>query len=50
MNVLQTKKTTKNVRDIISDERALKRAARASIKDQKKVATKAAKLRAQMAR
>jgi hypothetical protein len=51
MNILRIKKTTtKNVRDVIYDERALKKAAKESIKDQKQVTKKATKLRTQLAR
>jgi len=51
MNLLRLKKPVKkDVRDVIYNERALKKAAKESIKDQKKVTEKAIRLRAQMAR
>ncbi len=51
MNLLRFKKQTKkDVRDVVYDERALKKAARESIQDQKRVAKQASKLRAQLAR
>jgi hypothetical protein len=51
MNVLRIKKPAKkNVRDVVYNERALKKAAKESIKDQKRVTKKASKLRAQLAR
>lgn len=50
MNLLLRKSTKKSVRRIVLDDRALKKAAKESIKDQKKITAKAAKLRAQMAR
>lgn len=51
MNLLQHKKPgKKNIRDVIDNERALKKAAKESIEDQKKVSQKAAVLRAELAR
>jgi hypothetical protein len=54
MNTLFKKKTTtKSVRHIVLDDRALKKAVKESIKDQKKITAKAdklRKLRAQLAR
>ena len=51
MNILKFKKPEKkNIRDVINNERALKKATKESINDQKKVAQKAAVLRAEMAR
>ena len=51
MNLLLNRKsTTKKVRDIVHDERALKKAAKASIKDQKQIHRQAVRLRAQTAR
>ena len=49
MNLLRTKKQKRDIRDILNDDRALKKAAKDSIKKQKTVTAKAAKLRAQMA-
>ena len=49
MNIPHTKKTQKNIRDVINDDRAIKKAAKASMKEQKKITTKAAKLRTQTA-
>lgn len=45
-----TKDTTKSVRNIVRDDRALKKAAKESIRDQKNISLKAAKLRVQSAR
>lgn len=51
MNILFLRKPAKkNVRAIIHDEQALRKAAKESIKDQKEVTKKATKLRAQPAR
>jgi hypothetical protein len=51
MNKLQFKKPAKkNIRDVIDNERAIKKAAKESINDQKKITQKAAMLRAEMAR
>lgn len=51
MNLLRLKKPAKkNIRDVIRDDRAIKKAARESINDQKKITQKAITLRAQRAR
>lgn len=50
MNLPRIKKRPQDIRDVLSDDRAIKKAAKASIKKQKKITAKAAKLRAQMAR
>lgn len=50
MSLPRIKKPQKNIRDVINDDRAIKKAAKASIRQQKKVTVKAAKLRAQTAR
>lgn len=51
MNLLLKKKTaTRPVRYIVLDDRALKKAAKESIKDQKNITAQAAKLRTQLAR
>ncbi len=51
MNLLRLKKSTKkDIRDVVYNERALKKAARESIQDQKRVTKKATKLRAQLVR
>lgn len=51
MNLVRLKKPVKkNIRDVIKDERAINKAARQSIDDQKAVARKAATLRAELAR
>ena len=51
MKLLQLKKPVrKDIRAVINNERALKKATKESIKDQKKVAQKAAVLRAEMTR
>ncbi len=51
MKFFQRKKQSrKDIREVVFDERAIKKAARESIKDQKKVTQKATKLRAQHAR
>lgn len=49
MNLPRIKKPQKNIRDIINDDRAIKKAAKDSMRMQKKITTKAAKLRAQTA-
>jgi|GEM_PF-1409156 len=49
MKLLQFKKPAKkNIRDVIDNERAIKKAVKESIKDQNKVTKKAAILRAEM--
>lgn len=51
MNILRFKKSAKkDAHDVVYNERALKKAARESIQDQKRVTKKASKLRAQLAR
>lgn len=51
MNILRNNKASADkTRAIIYDKKAIERAVRASIKDQKAVAKKAAKLRVQAAR
>ena len=50
MNLPRIKKQPQNIRDVLNDDHAIKKAAKASVKKQKKVTAKAAKLRAQMAR
>lgn len=51
MSILSIKKRSqKDVRDVIYNERALKKAVKESIKDQKAVTKKAVRLRAQHAR
>jgi len=50
MKLLRLKKPVKkNIRDVIDNERVIKKAVKESIKDQKKVTKKAAILRASMA-
>ncbi len=50
MNILRIKKPVqKSVRDVVYDTRALKKAARESIQDQKAVTKEAAKLRTHVA-
>ncbi len=50
MNLFNKKLAKKSVRNIVLDDRALKKAAKESIKDQKNISTMAAKLRSQLAR
>lgn len=51
MNLLRLKKPVKkNIRDVIKNERAINKAARQSIADQKKVTRKAVTLRAELTR
>ena len=50
MNLPHIKKQPQDIRNVLNDDRAIKKAAKASIKKQKKITAKAAKLRAQMAR
>ena len=51
MNLLLNRKpTTKKVREIVHDDRALKKAAKESIKDQNQIRKQAARLRTQSVR
>lgn len=51
MNIsLRRQPTTKKVREVVRNDRALKKAAKASIQDQKKIHKQATRLRAQVAR
>jgi hypothetical protein len=50
MNLLRLKKPAKkNIRDVIRDDRAIKKAAKESINDQKKITQQATALRTQRA-